>query len=685
MSSTPRQLRARIQSAVLVCACLLLGARAAQPWDAEPDPRSTPTWGSASQDAPPPPPPPPLPSSAATVRGRVIDEGGQPLADALIELGPPGYTKQGDLDWVAVYEPGARTGPDGRFEFKLELDEQVPAMRPARAKTYSRWRYLRISAPGFVSTTRSLSEPIDGAYEGGDIPLRRGTPVQLALEDPTGRVLYTGCSFLGPDPLEQAVKRLDRSEAGTVPRPKTGIGRTSIVAPDPVLPLGREGVRIQAMEAGRQRLLVRHSSGAQADLELDVPPWSPEVGVVQARAVYTGPDTAELRVVEFSLLSSLPLSPAAALAPSGLEVRGRGGPLPLRIGFDPASARPFAEARAAGPAKPPSTRARSRSYDEPVERIYVQHALAEQLELILDDPRFLPEVVALLPDGQVTKVTLEGNSTLLLEVVEQGSGRAIADYTVWRRSGDSRSYRLSTISSPTQGSGGSRRILRGLLPDPETLRISADGYLDLDIELAAITPGGRRDLRVELERDLSGEPPASLEVLAPEGLAPFELVLSDSKGRVRRGSIEGERGLLEDLIPGRYRVGLRALGSNGRLRFAIAFPEELQLAPGEARVWQLDLALHTGRVRLLDAAGQPLRRARPWLQGDPRQDPADVARDPARLATDAEGWLELTLPAATFRLFPPGKAPPDRTLGADWARTLAFDWPAAIGTDLRLP
>jgi hypothetical protein len=619
------------------------------------------------------------------VRGRVIDEGGQPLADALIELGPPGYTKQSDLDWVAVYEPGARTGPDGHFEFKLELDEQVPAMRPARAKTYSRWRYLRISAPGFVSTTRSLSEPIDGAHACGDIRLRRGTPVQLVLEDPTGRVLHTGWSLLGTDPVEDAVKRLDRSEAGAAERPETGSARMSMVAPDPSLPLGRDGVRIDAMEAGRQRLLVRHRCGAQADLELDVPPWSPEFGVVQARAVYTGPDTAELRVVELSLLGSFPLSPASAQAPAGIEVRGRGGPLPLRIGFDPASARPFAEARATGPAEAPAGLPRPRPYDEPVERIYVQHALAEQLELILDDPRFLPQVVALLPDGQVTEVTLEGNSTLLLEVVEQGSARPVADFTVWRRSGNSDSYRLSTISFPTQGSGGSRRILRGLMPDPETLRISAEGFLDQDVELAAITPGGRRDLRVELERDLSGEPPASLEVLAPEGLAPFELVLSGSKGRVRRGSIEGERGLLENLIPGRYRVGLRALGPKDQLRFAIALPGELELAPGEARVWQLELALHTGRVRLLDAAGQPLRRARPWLQGDPSQDPADVARDPARLATDAEGWLELTLPAASFRLFPPGKAPPKRTLGADWSLTLAFDWPGAIGTDLRLP
>jgi hypothetical protein len=256
MSSTPRQLRARIQSATLVYACLLLGARAAQPWDAEPDPRATPTWSSASQDAPPPPPPPPPPaplppSSLATVRGRVIDEGGQPLADALIELGPPGYTKQSDLDWVAVYEPGARTGPDGHFEFKLELDEQVPAMRPARAKTYSRWRYLRISAPGFVSTTRSLSEPIDGAHACGDIRLRRGTPVQLVLEDPTGRVLHTGWSLLGTDPVEDAVKRLDRSEAGAAERPETGSARMSMVAPDPSLPLGRDGVRIDAMEAGR--------------------------------------------------------------------------------------------------------------------------------------------------------------------------------------------------------------------------------------------------------------------------------------------------------------------------------------------------------------------------------------------------------------------------------------------------
>jgi hypothetical protein len=126
------------------------------------------------------------------LRGRVLDEDGQPVADAFVFLG-----EEVDLD---IYEPVARTGPDGAFAVTgvstaartlvvraagfamqsvvLELPQQVLAREPLlvrleRGSTIE----VRVAAPGDVA--------------GSIVLLRRqGRMLASAEVDEDGRALF---------------------------------------------------------------------------------------------------------------------------------------------------------------------------------------------------------------------------------------------------------------------------------------------------------------------------------------------------------------------------------------------------------------------------------------------------------------------------------------------------------------
>jgi hypothetical protein len=319
----------------------------------------------------------------------------------------------------------------------------------------------------------------------GDITLKHGVAVDLKLMNGAGRPLHEGWTLASDRPLKKPSLR-----SGLI---------LEFQGFNPVGRLGPDGLRLPALEAGRRLFHLAHATGAHAELEFEVPEWSPDLGVVEARATYTGPDLEGLRVISFKFFGSLQLPANSPLAPTEIEVLGPTGPLPLWIGFDPASALPAAEARLAGPAERAPKSLPSGPFSRRVEALFVRHSGPEVLELTISDPRFIPQVLALGPAGEAITVELEGNSSLVLEVVDAQSGAAIPDFAVTRHHGPS-STTLHGPWTPEHRSThqSSRRVIRGLLTDAQTITVGAEGYKDQVVQLEAIAPGGTRRVRVEL-------------------------------------------------------------------------------------------------------------------------------------------------------------------------------------------
>jgi hypothetical protein len=520
------------------------------------------------------------------------------------------------------------------------------------------------------------------------------------------------------------------------------------------------------------------------------------------------------------------------------------------------------------------------------ERLYVLHSGAELLELRMDDPRYIPLVLPLEPAGNVTKVQLEGNSNLILQVVDGQSQQALLDYRLdveIDRDFETLDYVHPSDFGQAGGLSINRRVVRGLWPGAQRLRIGAEGYRMEVVELPATTPGGLRQLRVELEQaaettrakilgaaeegpapvlfealllkdppafwaptyllssdkafstglfelnaaglfgdqerhlsllagdrmlrlagpvevqwprdagrvielalepscnlrggltlpsalrsgrlllrlsrdriqasvslqpvgnalnnlpgseplglaldaerfelkgfardvyrlhpatpgsdpravlaevdfrtvdeiqldlDLSAHVPAALEVSLPEALAPVEFLLVGLGSEVRASPNAAGALSFPSLAPGSYVAALRKSGPSGELLWSVVLAERIDLLPGESRTWLPEVVVTNGRVRVLSAKGEPLRSQEVWLRFDPNHDPKRQADDSLALKTDEEGWLELSLPAGPFRLFPPGKRPPKRLGAPTLARSAPFDWPAGQGQELRLP
>lgn len=840
--------------------------------------------GSPAAPAFPPPPGPAIPALAPAaiqdadlepaeprplvpLRGQLLDAAGRPLANVLIEAGESEFERDEQGELLEIFEFTTVSDASGRFE--LDVDPVAEELGPPQ---YLDGPSLKFSGAGLLAVDLDLPRLPAAGLDLGPVRLSRAVPVQLSLRNVAGQPLHEGW-------------KLDLT--GTWPSVQRIYGGVMFV--DGALrysdrELGPEGLRLQVLESSRRRLRLIHVSGARAELDVDLPPWAPGINPVEAHAIYTGPDLDGLRVIRLTLGSRLVLPAGSSLAPAQVEIFGPEGPVPFAVGPDPASARPWAEARAA------ASVAKRRPLDfssAPVEQIYVQGAGLGTLRLEVNDPRYVPLVQSIDASADVTEVRLEGNSSLILEVIDASSGAALpACKLSLEVGGEFESFEVlqrgSDSSTSPPGPVLAKQVVRGLPPDALVLRVGAAGFRDQEFELPAIQPGGERRLRVELQSSMAarvlvtGEPtpgdtlrlfqawlpkepsalgtfayvpsgtlateaglfewkpplmldrngrgfsliaadrllrlagpvevpwppetiqtielqlepsctlggalelpaelrrgrlalrltrariqasislqtvnnqlealrdfeplflaldesryqleglapdvyrlhpatpgsdpravlaevdlsaggaferpldlaahvPAALEVLLPPGLPPVELLLAGPGREVRSGPTAAGRLSFPSLAPGRYRAALRGLAAGGMPLWIAGLSEEIELAPGAARVWRPEVALTRGRVRLLSAAGEPLRSEPLWLRFDPVQDPKGLIEESVALRSDDEGWLDLELPAGPFRLFPPGKQPPKRLGKHSLARAAALQWPADSGCELRLP
>jgi hypothetical protein len=420
-----------------------------------------------------------------------VDVAGQPLAGVEVAGGDKAFEPNERGEYVWVYQSTAVSAADGRFELTLESVPEGDELE------------IVFRLPGLLPAELHLPTRLSGGIELGSIPLRRGVPVQVALHDTQGRPLHEGWTFEVPS-LMTPVKRIAGGEL------KHGVSSSGFSAD-----LGPDGLRIEAMRPGTKRLRLEHFSGAGVEVEFEVPEWSPEVSAVEVQAVYDGPDLSGLIAIRFALNDFFDLPPGSPLSPQGIEVFGPDGPLPLTIGFDPATARPLSQARdVPAPSGVPGLSFRI----GPQESIFVRSGGKQPMTLSVLDPRYIPLMRSLEPSGEVTEIRIEGNSSLILELVDRASGEAIQEAQIALEvDGSFETFDFLDASDLSAEDGGTvtRRVLRGLPPDALRLRIQADGHGHQKLELPAVEPGGTRRLRVELDGSVWARIVGQIEGQAP--------------------------------------------------------------------------------------------------------------------------------------------------------------------------
>jgi len=138
--------------------------------------------------------------------------------------------------------------------------------------------------------------------------------------------------------------------------------------------------------------------------------------------------------------------------------------------------------------------------------------------------------------------------------------------------------------------------------------------------------------RCRLHLLVNGEPAAGYELQLIRTEQPIRgcSFRTDAQGFDDHGSLE----------PGEYRAILEAPDSS----WVTELPDRVVLRANEVRELDLDVALTTARIQIVEARGErPVGNAELWLQT-----PHGVSRSPTSKRTDANGWIELSLPSGDY-------------------------------------
>jgi protocatechuate 3,4-dioxygenase beta subunit len=171
--------------------------------------------------------------AASAVRGRVVDEDGEPIADANVRLN---VERAGGGFAFAMTGGTARSGDDGRFTVE---DVEPGTMR------------VTANAPGFLPLDRGGVEvPAGKDLEGLELVLRAGAAVEGVVTTPEG-VPAAGAT----------VRVLEEGGAGPPMRMMSGAGAETD---------GDGRYRLDGVETGRRTLQAEHQGFERAVAELEV-------------------------------------------------------------------------------------------------------------------------------------------------------------------------------------------------------------------------------------------------------------------------------------------------------------------------------------------------------------------------------------------------------------------------------
>jgi hypothetical protein len=559
----------------------------------------------------------PAGSSAAQIEigGTLVDPAKQPLRGALVELHRS--TGRHDVALAALedrsLQPVASARSDERGGFRLAAPE--PGM----------WR-LVFRAPGRRTQELRL-EPVFRSLELRPVTLPAAREVAVTARDAAGApvagalvlLIDEGAPLfrdLGSEPT-LAARSFARTGPDGVARlegPAEGEWSLDVAAPGhaPAAITGERGsAAAVTLRPGRDRpLVVRAPDGAAAAGALITVggrrlPWG--LADAEGRAVVTAPFDQSLSVQAAAgtpALGLATLEPVRGAAPgppvevrlesvalAGRVVRAKdGAPYPGAWVWDPESPAGLAVADAEGRyALAATPRPRGAS-------TVLSAGAPDAFESVAEvDP-------ARAVEGEGPTLAL-ARGAVLAGVVVDGDGRAVAGAELRMRR-PARSFSRGDGRPQRSGADGRFELAPVRADDPARLAVRAEGFAPATVEVAAIPPGGEREVRVALSAgrralgtvvDLSDRPIAGAEVTLTEsagGQALEALIESRLAAERPAGATTDAEGrfAVADLAPGRYDLEARAPGFAPARVPAVEVPAEgvdaeigtVALSPGVA-------------------------------------------------------------------------------------------------------
>ncbi|MDR3621508.1 MAG: sigma-70 family RNA polymerase sigma factor [Paludisphaera borealis] len=126
---------------------------------------------------------------ATTIKGRVIDDGGRPIASATVVI-DASKRYPGSPQWVAVSYEKVQTDADGRWSF-TGVPEKPDAVKLAV------YHHLHLDGQRFFYNTEEF-KPLSALQDGSALlHLRRGTPVNGTVVAPDGKPVAGATVYLG--------------------------------------------------------------------------------------------------------------------------------------------------------------------------------------------------------------------------------------------------------------------------------------------------------------------------------------------------------------------------------------------------------------------------------------------------------------------------------------------------------
>lgn len=203
-----------------------------------------------------------------------------------------------------------------------------------------------------------------------------------------------------------------------------------------------------------------------------------------------------------------------------------------------------------------------------------------------------------------------------------------------------------------------------LAPLPEgscTLTLQYVTYLDLDAHPVA-APLGEVVIRAgqTIERQFDVRPclPGTMTLQVRLDGAPLpnaQLFLRRAAPQWSGRANADQRGRVDKrLAPGEYDVLLAIAAQPGPGWHMLPLPDRLQVVAGGTHEYTVDARLRTMRIRLLDAAGEPVAGQRVKIEGQGQYFRV------GGLSSDANGWVEIApAPYGPFQLLLLGEGPQD--------------------------
>ncbi len=401
-------------------------------------------------------------SSLATIRGRILFEGGAPASGAQLQV--RGWQSSSELvleygepeDWE---DPSAQSGPDGQFEIALDPPLAYQFTLEASYSGYAgaKWRWYHID-PGSV-------------VDVGDVVLVRGGSIVGKVADREGRPppgQWQIQSDAAPTSLQEG--RDETREYGIVDR-ATGEFRILDMPPGPA--------RLRARDQGSNRSIEGPTVDVRAGEE------------VEANLLYEGPSlhegstgsatiTVKPRCEQFHPFSYR--VDEVQLMRSGVEI------------------------------------ARVQPSDRSGMSFVFNEVEAGEYEVVIEDQKFERWSKSGVRPGQEVRAELVGNSGIQLRVIDALTGMAVPHYQadlvfVFRGnySFNPRTFRLQEADTepPTDG------VFSGLIPHDSALVITSASYAPARIPVDALAPFERRTLVASLEKGTT----LAVQVLHADGQA----------------------------------------------------------------------------------------------------------------------------------------------------------------------